>query len=322
MNLFANLFSNPIMGIGGVLFCFIVGNLSLSLFKDKLPRDGGRNFAFNGKVTAGRPRGAGVIIILVFLVGCLLFVPYRLENLLYYLMVLCGMLSGYLDDCSTTPWNEYKKGAIDLAICLATAGTFLNFNPQLTALSMFGFQIQLHPVLFLLLATAGLWVSINATNCSDGVDGLCGTLTCVTLAFIAFWGSANGMDSNILAMTLLMIVSILPYLWRNAEPCQMMMGDAGSRAFGLFIGIAILKTGNVLLYFPLCVVLFLDGFLGIVKVSLARFLKIRIMKNIRTPLHDHFRKNKGWSNGQTVMRFAIIQIVVSLLVLMASNTSL
>ena len=322
MNLFANLFSNPIMGIGGVLFCFIVGNLSLSLFKDKLPRDGGRNFAFNGKVTAGRPRGAGVIIILVFLVGCLLFVSYRLENLLYYLMVLCGMLSGYLDDCSTTPWNEYKKGAIDLAICLATAGTFLNFNPQLTALSMFGFQIQLHPVLFLLLATAGLWVSINATNCSDGVDGLCGTLTCVTLAFIAFWGSANGMDSNILAMTLLMIVSILPYLWRNAEPCQMMMGDAGSRAFGLFIGIAILKTGNVLLYFPLCVVLFLDGFLGIVKVSLARFLKIRIMKNIRTPLHDHFRKNKGWSNGQTVMRFAIIQIVVSLLVLMASNTSL
>ena len=111
-------------------------------------------------------------------------------------------------------------------------------------------------------------------------------------------------------------LSILPYLWRNAEPCQMMMGDAGSRAFGLFIGIAILKTGNMLLYFPLCAVLFLDGFLGIVKVSLARFLKIRIMKNIRTPLHDHFRKNKGWSNGQTVMRFAIVQTVISLVLLL------
>ena len=317
MNLFANLFANPIMGIGGVLFCFVVGNLSLSLFKDKLPRDGGRNFAFNGKLTAGRPRGAGIILILVFLLGCLLFIPYRLENLLYYIMVLCGMLSGYLDDCSTVPWNEYKKGAIDLAICLATAGTFVNFNPQLTSLSLFGYSIQLHPVFFILIATAGLWVSINATNCSDGVDGLCGTLTCVTLTFIGIWGVANGMDSNILAMTLLMIVSIFPYLWRNAEPCQMMMGDAGSRAFGLFIGITILKTGNILLYFPLCIVLFLDGFLGIVKVSLARFLKIRIMKNIRTPLHDHFRKNKGWSNGQTVMRFAIMQTVVSLLVLLA-----
>ncbi len=317
MNLFANLFTNPIMGIGGVLFCFIAGNLSLSLFKDKLPRDGGRNFAFNGKITAGRPRGAGIILILVFLAGCLLFIPYRLENLLYYIMVLCGMLSGYLDDCSTVPWNEYKKGAIDLAICLATAGTFVNFNPEMTSLSLFGYSLHLHPIAFILFATAGLWVSINATNCSDGVDGLCGTLTCVTLAFIGIWGIGNQMDNNILAMILLMIVSIFPYLWRNAEPCQMMMGDAGSRAFGLFIGIAILKTGNVLLYFPLSIVLFLDGFLGIVKVSLARFLKIRIMKNIRTPLHDHFRKNKGWSNGQTVMRFAILQTVVSLLVLLA-----
>lgn len=318
MNLFTALFANPIMGLGGVLFCFIVGNLALSLFKDKLPRDGGRNFAFNGKLTAGRPRGAGVILILVFLAGCLLFIPYRLENLLYYLMVLCGMLSGYLDDCSTTPWNEYKKGAIDLAICLATAGTFLNFNPQLTTLSAFGYSFTLPPLVFLVIATAGLWVSINATNCSDGVDGLCGTLTCITLSFLGLWGAFNSMDKHILAMTLLMIVSILPYLWRNAEPCQMMMGDAGSRAFGLFIGIVILKTGNILLYFPLCAVLFLDGFLGIVKVSLARFLKIRIMKNIRTPLHDHFRKNKDWSNGQTVMRFSILQIVLSLIVLMAS----
>lgn len=172
------------------------------------------------------------------------------------------------------------------------------------------------PVLFVIVATAGLWVSINATNCSDGVDGLCGTLTCVTLTFIGLWGIETGMDQPMLAAILLMIVSILPYLWRNAEPCQMMMGDAGSRAFGLFIGIAILKTGNMLLYFPLCAVLFLDGFLGIIKVSLARFLKIRIMKNIRTPLHDHFRKNKGWSNGQTVMRFAIMQAVLSLMVLL------
>lgn len=319
MDLFANLFVHPIMGLGGILFCFIVGNLSLSLFKDKLPRDGGRNFAFNGKLTAGRPRGAGIILILVFLAGCLLFLPYRLENLLYYIMVLCGMLSGYLDDCSTTPWNEYKKGIIDLAICLATAGTFLNFNPELTTLSAFGYSITLPPLLFLLIATVGLWVSINATNCSDGVDGLCGTLTCITLTFIGIWGASHNMDSQVLAMSLLLIVSILPYLWRNAEPCQMMMGDAGSRAFGLFIGIAILETGNILLYFPLCIVLFLDGFLGIIKVSLARFLKIRIMKNIRTPLHDHFRKNKGWSNSQTVMRLAILQIVVSLVVLLANH---
>lgn len=316
MNILAQLFASPWLGAGGVAFCFIAGNLLLGLFKDRLPRDGGRKFAFNGKLTAGRPRGAGIILILVFLAGCLLFVSRQLEYLLYYLMVLCGMLSGYLDDRSETPWNEYKKGAIDLAVCLITALSFLNFNPDMGSIAIGGWSWQMPPVLFVIVATAGLWVSINATNCSDGVDGLCGTLTCVTLTFIGLWGIETGMDSSMLAAILLMIVSILPYLWRNAEPCQMMMGDAGSRAFGLFIGIAILKTGNMLLYFPLCAVLFLDGFLGIVKVSLARFLKIRIMKNLRTPLHDHFRKNKGWSNGQTVMRFAIVQTVISLVLLL------
>ena len=316
MNILAQLFASPWLGAGGVAFCFIAGNLLLGLFKDRLPRDGGRKFAFNGKLTAGRPRGAGIILILAFLAGCLLFVSRQLEYLLYYLMVLCGMLSGYLDDRSETPWNEYKKGAIDLAVCLITALSFLNFNPDMGSIAIGGWSWQMPPVLFVIVATAGLWVSINATNCSDGVDGLCGTLTCVTLTFVGLWGIETGMDSSMLAAILLMIVSILPYLWRNAEPCQMMMGDAGSRAFGLFIGIAILKTGNMLLYFPLCAVLFLDGFLGIVKVSLARFLKIRIMKNIRTPLHDHFRKNKGWSNGQTVMRFAIVQTVISLVLLL------
>ncbi len=316
MNVLAQLFASPWLGAGGVAFCFIAGNLLLSLLKDKLPRDGGRKFAFNGKVTAGRPRGAGIILILVFLAGCLLFVSRQAEYLIYYLMVFCGMLSGYLDDRSETPWNEYKKGVIDLAVCLITAISFLNFNPGLGSIAIGGWSWQMPPVLFVIVATAGLWVSINATNCSDGVDGLCGTLTCVTLTFIGLWGLETGMDRPMLASILLLIVSILPYLWRNAEPCQMMMGDAGSRAFGLFIGIAILKTGNMLLYFPLCAVLFLDGFLGIIKVSLARFLKIRIMKNIRTPLHDHFRKNKGWSNGQTVMRYAIMQAVLSLVVLL------
>ncbi len=90
-----------------------------------------------------------------------------------------------------------------------------------------------------------------------------------------------------------------------------MMGDAGSRAMGIFISIAALKSGSPLLYIPVALVLILDGGLGLVKVTLIRVCKIHIMKNIRTPLHDHVRKVSGWSNTQTVFRFAIIQIVLS-----------
>jgi phospho-N-acetylmuramoyl-pentapeptide-transferase len=75
-----------------------------------------------------------------------------------------------------------------------------------------------------------------------------------------------------------------------------------------------LKTGCPLLYIPIALVLILDGGLGLLKVSLLRFLKISILKNTRTPLHDHVRKVWGWSNTQTVFRFAIIQIIVSVAV--------
>jgi phospho-N-acetylmuramoyl-pentapeptide-transferase len=57
-----------------------------------------------------------------------------------------------------------------------------------------------------------------------------------------------------------------------------------------------------------------DGGIGLLKVSLIRFLKIHILSNVRTPLHDHVRKNLGWSNAQTVFKFAIIQIIISVAV--------
>ena len=89
------------------------------------------------------------------------------------------------------------------------------------------------------------------------------------------------------------------------------MGDAGSRAMGVFIAIAILKSQSPFMYLLLAIVLILDGGLGLVKVTLIRTIKINIMKNITTPLHDHARKKMGWSNTQVVMRLAIIQIMIS-----------
>lgn len=94
-----------------------------------------------------------------------------------------------------------------------------------------------------------------------------------------------------------------------------MMGDAGSRAMGLFISIAILKSNCPFLYIPLALVLILDGGLGLLKVSLLRFLKIHIFKNVRLPFHDHVRKVWNWSNTQTVFRFVIVQVILCVVVI-------
>jgi phospho-N-acetylmuramoyl-pentapeptide-transferase len=114
-----------------------------------------------------------------------------------------------------------------------------------------------------------------------------------------------------------MIVCILGYLWFNASPSRLLMGDAGSRAIGVFIAFAFLKLHHPLLYIPVAIIIILDGGLGLIKVSFKRFLHISLMKNIRTPIHDHMRKNKEWSDSQVVFRFAIIQIVIGLAVIYA-----
>ena len=74
------------------------------------------------------------------------------------------------------------------------------------------------------------------------------------------------------------------------------MGDAGSRALGFFIAVLAMKSGHPLIYILLALVLIIDGGLGLVKIFLLRFLKIHVLKNTLTPIHDHVRKNKDWSD--------------------------
>ena len=118
-------------------------------------------------------------------------------------------------------------------------------------------------------------------------------------------------------MILIFTVCLLAYLWFNASPSRLLMGDAGSRAIGFFMAVAILKTGSPFLFIPAAIVLIVDGGLGLIKVFLLRFFKIKILAGTRTPIHDHMRKNKGWSDTQVVFRFAIIQIIISLALLFA-----
>ena len=227
------------------------------------------------------------------------------------------MLTGYLDDCAKNPWGEYKKGLLDLLIAVMTAINYINFNGCGLAFSSLGIAVELNPIVLGLLIVILVWTSINVTNCADGVDGLSGTLTIITLTTIYLLIDIQGGDKDFTYSIMLFIVCILGYLWYNATPSRMLMGDAGSRAMGIFIAIAILKTDNPFMYIPAAFVLIMDGGLGLVKVALLRFLKIRIFANTRLPLHDHVRKVWDWSNTQTVFRFSIIQIIISIAALYA-----
>ncbi len=283
-------------------------NLVLKFF----PQDQGREFAVNGEKSKGKIRGVGLIFVIQFVVVTLLFGKVTTEICAYLLILLLGMMTGYLDDAAKTPWNEYKKAIWDFIIAVLIAVTYIGFNGTTINIISFGKTFEMNKIVMGILIVILVWVSINVTNCSDGVDGLCGSLAVYTIATIAIITKILNVNLDFILLEVFFIAIIMSYLMFNVSPSKVLMGDAGSRAIGLFVSIAILKTKAPLLYLLVAFVFIIDGGTGLVKVSLKRFLKISILKNIRTPLHDNERKNRGWSDTQVVYRYSVLQIMLSL----------
>ena len=284
--------------------CFLLLKLKLPF----LPKDKGRAFAVNGEVSKGKIRGVGIIMICTFVLCSVFLLPVTKELLCYNILIFLEMLSGYLDDASDKPWSDYKKGFIDLIICVLISVVFVYNNS--TTIMILDYEIYVHPVLFVLLSTILLWVGINVTNCSDGVDGLCGTLSIISLLSVSFiFFSQIGEQYSVYSF--IMIGVIIAYLCFNSSPSSQLMGDAGSRPIGLLIVLMILKSSHPMSYLLLSAVLLVDGIAGLIKIFLKRFLKIEVLKNIRTPIHDEMRKNHGWSDTQVLVRFSIIQVFIS-----------
>ncbi|MGN0507110.1 MAG: phospho-N-acetylmuramoyl-pentapeptide-transferase [Lachnospiraceae bacterium] len=304
-----------LVATAGILFAFFATVLLLWKLKDKLPRDLGRDFAVDGKLSAGKPRGAGFLFVLIFIAAALLFAPFETEWFIYLILVAASMLTGFLDDCAKHPWGEYKKALLDLVIAVMVAVTYINYNGTEITLLFFHQTVELPVVVFGILAVILVWGSINVTNCADGVDGLSATLASITLISFYILNTLQKNAGTYSYLLLLFIACLLGYLWHNATPSRMLMGDAGSRAMGTLIAITALMSGSPLIYLLFAAVLMVDGGIGLVKVALLRFLKIKILTKVRTPLHDHVRKVSGWSNTQAVFRFAIIQLVISAAVL-------
>ncbi|MCR5688559.1 MAG: phospho-N-acetylmuramoyl-pentapeptide-transferase [Lachnospiraceae bacterium] len=308
---YLGLFGTPVTAAGAV-FCFIATFVLLKVFADRLPHDQGRAYAVEGALSKGKARGVGLIFVLVYVIAALLFELVNTELVIYLAVVAGAMLTGFFDDASEKPWNEYVKGALDLGLAVVTAVTYLYFNGCTFMIFPSPYiEVTLPYWLAFILIIALVWCAINVTNCTDGVDGLSATLTIITLGSFFLCMEFDGYFIIRNSVVYFMIV-LVAYLWYNANPSSMLMGDAGSRAMGMMIAITALGSGYPLLYIPFSLVMILDGGLGLVKVALLRFFKIKILTNVRCPLHDQARKVGGWSNTQVVFRFAVIQLAVSL----------
>lgn len=316
---------------------FLVVRYSLPSFYNVLPHDRGREFTVNAEAAKGKPTGAGVVWVSTFVILSMIFVPLDWIKCSVLILTWLMMLTGYLDDHSVNSWGEYRKALLDLflavvaSVLLAFYLTKSSENSRIYFwIPFFTHEIEIAPWLFVIISTVIIWASINTTNCTDGVDGLSSTLVLVALltmgmifyfilghkdiaAYLLVPHISDGASWAV--MTFALSGVLMGYLWHNAFPSNVLMGDAGSRALGFYIGVCVMVTRNPFIILATSSLIFINGGLGLVKVFLKRFFKISIFTNIRFPLHDHMRKNHGWSPTQVLLKFLIIQILITVAVL-------
>ncbi len=295
--------------VSGAVIAFILAFAALRCRFSFLPKDHGRALAVDGEKSRGKLRGVGLVMAAAYAVCSLLFVKVGTEYLVFLAVLVLEMLSGYLDDASKKSWSDYRKGLIDFLLAAGFMAFYVTHNPA--AVRFFSLSFEMDPWVYGLLGTALIWMSINVTNCSDGVDGLCACQSVVVfLSFAALFGPALG-DWKWYA--LIMTAVVLAYLYFNSSPSSMLMGDAGSRMLGFFFAVLAMKSAHPFSFLILCLVMILDGGSGMVKIFLKRFFKISVLKNTLTPLHDEVRRHHGWSDTQVVQRFALIQVMLAVL---------
>jgi phospho-N-acetylmuramoyl-pentapeptide-transferase len=160
------------------------------------------------------------------------------------------------------------------------------------------------------LAWLAIVGSANAINLTDGLDGLAGHTAAV--AFAAF-GTIAFLQNQVYLVTFCFTLAgaLLAFLWFNAYPAQVIMGDTGALALGATLAVVALMLGQVLL-------LPLIGFV-FVAVTVSVILQIGYFKLsggkrlfLRAPLHRHFEL-MGWSQMQVAQRFWLVSMITALL---------
>ena len=303
-----------------------------------LGHDRGRKYAQGSEVNIGKPTGVGFYFILVFLlvssIFCFLISPVTSDKGFFesgnvvtglgfgLLAVLAEMVTGWLDDRSKNAWNEYIKGALDFVVSLIAGFIVVHFFGTRVYLAISGTSFDIHPVLFYILAVLLFVVSINATNATDGIDGLSGSLSVIAVitTFIMGFLAKSLFDDNALLLVVFFVPALIAYLIFNFNPSKMLMGDAGSRSLGFFIAFFLIYCRIPILYFIVGLPFLCDGGISIVKITVGRLTKKKIIlfKNITTPLHDELRKNRKFSVKKVWFTLVIAATVINLLYIIAA----
>jgi phospho-N-acetylmuramoyl-pentapeptide-transferase len=203
---------------------------------------------------------------------------------------------------------------IALSLAAATALAWLGFNAVWVP---FAGLVAIPAWLYVPLAAFVVVATINAVGITDGMDSLAATTSAI--AFVAFWIIARWQgDGGTAALAGTIVGALLAYLWFNAHPAQMFMGDTGSLPLGGLLAIVALLLQQPLLLVPIGVIFVANAASDVLQVLSLKLRGKRMF--LIAPLHHHFRR-LGWPETWVVQRFWIVGAVGALVGLLLASAS-
>ena len=197
-------------------------------------------------------------------------------------------------------WRDFARGAVRQRLsCSISAGRFLLFGP------------------FVIVAFG------NAVNLTDGLDGLAIVpvmIAAATLGLIAYLAGSRSTRTTSSSITCpfagdLMVVcgaligAGVGFLWFNAPPAQIFMGDTGSLALGGLLGTMAVAVKHEIVLAVIGGLFVMEALSVVVQVASFKLTGKRVFR--MAPIHHHFEQ-LGWSESQIVMRFWIIAFVLAM----------
>jgi phospho-N-acetylmuramoyl-pentapeptide-transferase len=287
-------------------------------------------------VKAGTPTMGGALILVSVTVTTLLWADLSNEYVWVALLTLVGFgLIGWVDDWRKvveknsrglpSRWKYFWQSLIGLAVAVYLWNTAsLPAHTELIIPFFKNATLALSAVAFIALTYFVVVGSSNAVNLTDGLDGLAILPTVMVASALAIFAyvAGNAVFSKYLGVPFVpgagelaifcaaMAGAGLAFLWFNAYPAEVFMGDVGALALGAALGVVAVIVRQEIVLFIMCGVFVVETLSVMVQVASFKLTGKRVFR--MAPIHHHYEL-KGWKENQVVVRFWIISMMLVLI---------
>ena len=280
----------------------------------------------------GTPTMGGLLIIAAATIAFLPLSIYTLPALtIFGAMLACGAI-GFLDDFTklrhrrslglSGRWKMLLLALVTVAIGLAAHHQHLDHSVFVPIVDV---SIPLGPFWYLLvfLIVAG---AVNGVNLTDGVDGLAAGTSIIALAtftamavtiFIRSSTPTHGRIANRLDVAYIgaaLIGGAVGFLWFNAFPAEVFLGDTGAMALGGAMAAMAIMMKVELLFLFVGGIFAIEALSVILQVLSFKWWGRRIF--LMAPIHHHYEK-KGWAEPKIIVRFWILSMMLALVAMLS-----